>query len=797
MTIIIGIKTNTILSTIVASILLFPLITSIPYLITQATMIPNESYAQKSSTNLNSSSIAIPFDASPNMTIKNNATEIVNIVNNTNKTVALELGSNNTVFSKNQFKNESAFLSNTINGTNANITSISSAAVQGSPRVTGDFNGDGADDLAVGVPFEDKEIGGSCITNLSVSGVTASGNDGNVPQNVLDNNYGTRWSSNGIGQFITTDLGSTQKICSVGVAWYNGNARQYHFVIATSTDGTTFTNVLSSDSSGTTTSSEIYTIPSTNARYIKVTVNGNTQNNWASITELDIFGPTPSQTIFNSGAVNVIYGSSDGLSATGLSAGNGRTDQIWTQTISGGLEPFDAFGSALATGDFNKDGFSDLAIGVPSESIGTSIPQAGAVNVIYGSSSGLTASGNQIWTQDSPDIKNGAEPFDWFGKALAAGDFNKDGFSDLAIGVPREGISSVNEVGAVNVVYGSLHGLNATAPPNEFWLQFQEDEDGDWFGATLATGDFNNDTIADLAIGVPREDVGNIRDAGEVDVLYGTLSGLRQVVPSGWSQNSTNVEDDPEVDDGFGSALATGDFNKDGISDLAIGVPLEDVGTIGNAGAVNVIYGSSPVGLWPSEVSPGNGRPDQIWTQNSTNVEDDVEDGDVFGDALATGDFNKDGISDLAIGVPAEDVGTVEVAGAVNVIYGSSQGLSPVRLSVGDGRPDQIWTQNSTNVEDDVESIDVFGDALATGDFNKDGISDLAIGVPLEDVGTIGNAGAVNVIYGSIGIAINSGGLSATVPLGGNGRADQIWSQNSPGIEDDAEASDNFGNRLG
>jgi hypothetical protein len=53
------------------------------------------------------------------------------------------------------------------------------------------------------------------------------------------------------------------------------------------------------------------------------------------------------------------------------------------------------------------------------------------------------------------------------------------------------------------------------------------------------------------------------------------------------------------------------------------------------------------------------------------------------------------------------------------------------------------------------------------------------------------------VIYGSIGITINSGGLSATVPLGGNGRADQIWSQNSPGIEDDAEASDNFGDRLG
>ena len=798
MYIILGIKRKTMVSAILAGVLLLSLLSSIPPSATQATMIPNYTYAQNTDSDVKFSPITASTGAGPNMTNKNDTLGLVNEFNNTNNTTGQELRPNNTILSKSQFENESILISNTTNGTNAAINSISSAAGQGSPRVTGDFNGDGADDLAIGVPFEDKEIGGSCITNLPISSVIASGNDGNVPQNVLDNNFGTRWSSQGIGQFISADLGSTRKICSINVAWYNGNTRQNHFVIATSTDGTTFTNILSRDSSGTTTSSEIYSVPSTNARYIRVTVNGNTQNNWASITELDIFGSTPSQTIFNSGTVNVIYGSSGGLSATRLSATDGRDDQIWTQAISGGLEPFDTFGSALATGDFNKDGFSDLAIGVPSEGIGNNIPQAGAVNVIYGSSSGLTTTGNQIWTQDSPNIKNGVEPFDWFGKALATGDFNKDGFSDLAVGVPREGISSVNEAGAVNVIYGSMNGLNATATPNEFWIQFQFDENGDWFGAALATGDFNNDTIADLAIGVPREDVGNIRDAGEVDVLYGSSSGLKAVSPFGWTQNSTNVEDDAEVDDGFGSALATGDFNKDGISDLAIGVPFEDIGTtIPDAGAVNVIYGSAPVGLWPTEVSPNNGRDDQIWTQNSINVEDDAEDGDVFGDALATGDFNKDGFSDLAIGVPAEDVGTVEVAGAVNVIYGSSEGLSPVRLSVGDGRDDQIWTQNSTNVEDDAESIDVFGDALAAGDFNKDGISDLAIGVPLEDVGTIANAGAVNVIYGSIGITITSGGLSATVPLGGNGRADQIWSQDSPGIEDDAEASDNFGSRLG
>src|SRR4030095_12129545 len=216
-----------------------------------------------------------------------------------------------------------------------------------------------------------------------------------------------------------------------------------------------------------------------------------------------------------------------------------------------------------------------------------------------------------------------------------------------------------------------------------------------------------------------------------------------------------------------------------------------------DTGAVNIIYGSFIVGLWPTAVGPNNGRDDQIWTQDSPNVEDVAEDGDDFGLALAVGDFNKDGRSDLATGVSAEDVGTIELDGAVNVIYGSSGGLSATALSLDNGRADQIWTQDSTNVEDNAESIDLFGSPLRTGDFNKDGLSDLAIAAALEDEGTIGNSGAVNVIYGSLGLVFGSGGLSPTVPLGGIGRDDQIWTQNSAGIEDDAQATDKFGNSLG
>jgi uncharacterized protein YxeA len=144
---------------------------------------------------------------------------------------------------------------------------------------------------------------GSCTTDLPISGATASGSEaGNPPSNAIDNNLGTRWANDGVGSFITADLGSTQNICSVGIAWFNGDARQYHFVIATSTDGTTFTNKFSGDSSGTTLNSEKYDFAATDARYVRITVNGNTVNPWASIYELDIFGTSSSATaLYNYG----------------------------------------------------------------------------------------------------------------------------------------------------------------------------------------------------------------------------------------------------------------------------------------------------------------------------------------------------------------------------------------------------------------------------------------------------------------------------------------------------------------
>jgi hypothetical protein len=370
-------------------------------------------------------------------------------------------------------------------------------------------------------------------------------------------------------------------------------------------------------------------------------------------------------------------------------------------------------------------------------------------------------------------------------------DFNGDGFEDLAVGVPNDIVGTVGGAGAVNIIYGnSGTGLSATSIPDQIWSQGSPGVDdfpegGDSFGASLGAGDFNNDGYSDLAIGVPFEAVGILTDAGAVNVIYGSSNGLLATSAgdgSGrtdqlWTRDSSNIEGSVDSSEWFGWFLTTGDFNGDDFDDLAIAMRLDG----GISGSVSVIYGS-PSGLSATFV------PDQLWNQNSAGIEGSVDEGDGFGESMASGDFNDDSYDDLAIGVPAETVGSQGAAGAVNLIYGSSEGLRATSAGDGTGRSDQLWTQNTADVQDGAEVADFFGSTLAAGDFNNDGRDDLAIGVAGlfggEDVGSIVDAGAVNVIYGS------SSGLSATsVP-------DQLWHQASTNIENSPQDSDLFGIAL-
>ncbi|HEX6075854.1 MAG TPA: discoidin domain-containing protein, partial [Micromonosporaceae bacterium] len=139
--------------------------------------------------------------------------------------------------------------------------------------------------------------------DLPVSAVTASEHDGNVPQNTRDNNLTTRWSAEAIdrSEWIRYDLGTTTPVHYLNVAWYQGDQRRTRYQIQTSNDATTWTTVATGESSGTTLNFETYDFPDTTTRYVQIVSDGNTLNDWVSITEVKIFGgtsgtPSPSPT---------------------------------------------------------------------------------------------------------------------------------------------------------------------------------------------------------------------------------------------------------------------------------------------------------------------------------------------------------------------------------------------------------------------------------------------------------------------------------------------------------------------
>jgi len=445
--------------------------------------------------------------------------------------------------------------------------------------------------------------------------------------------------------------------------------------------------------------------------------------------------------VVNAGVVNVQYGS-----AGGLAAGHG---QIFTQ-VAGLPEPGDFFGGAVAAGDFNHDGFADLAVGASGEDVGP-VQDAGAVSVLYGSATGLTTTGSRLFTQ----VGSAPEPGDSFGFALATGDFNHDGFADLAAGAPYESTYDEPFVGTVSVLYGSAGGLS-TIGGRIFRQVGSAPEPGDLFGFALATGDFDHDGFAELAVGAPYEDAGNVRDAGAVSVLYGSAGGLT----ANPGQIFTQVAGLPEPGDLFGLALTAGDFGQrppgDGFADLAVGAPFEDVGGVADAGAVSWILGST------GGLTTLRGR---IFTQ----VAGLPEPGDVFGFALATGESSDGVFSYLAIGTPFEDVGNVRDAGAVSALYYQYYPRGDDYRLLG-----RIFTQLGSAPE----RGDVFGYALTTGDFNHDGGTDLVAGAPEEDVGAVVDAGAVSVLNG----LTRAGG--------------QFLTQDSPGVGSSAEPGDFFGAAL-
>ena len=424
----------------------------------------------------------------------------------------------------------------------------------GSTLSAGDFNGDGRDDLAIGVGSEDVgatvDAGVVHVLYGSAAGLTATGSQ--------------YWHQNatGLADAVETDD-------RFGSALANGK-------LNTDTFAELVVGVADEDVGTTVDAGVVQVIPGA-AAGLTATGSQYWHQNVAGVDDAveadDGFGGSLAVGDMNSaagqdlaigvaaedigasvdaGVVHVLYGSAAGLTATGT--------QYWHQNsvgIADAVETGDGFGSALAVGKLNSDAFAELVVGVADEDVGATV-DAGVVQVIPGAAGGLTATGSQYWHQNVAGIDDAVETGDGFGGSLAIGDINSAVGQDLAIGAAAEDIGATVDAGVVHAIYGSAAGLTATG--SQYWHQNSTGvadaiEAGDRFGSALAVGKLNNDAFAELIVGVPDEDVGPSVDAGVAQVLPGASAGLTATGSQYWHQNVAGIADAVEGDDGFGGSL--------------------------------------------------------------------------------------------------------------------------------------------------------------------------------------------------------------------------------------------------
>ncbi|WP_037624597.1 integrin alpha [Streptomyces aureus] len=402
--------------------------------------------------------------------------------------------------------------------------------------------------------------------------------------------------------------------------------------------------------------------------------------------------------------------------------------------------PFPSIGWQQHNCDFDGNGYDDVLIGAPGATV-DGAKGAGYVSVQYSSSNGLSTTRKSVLHQNTAGVPGAAEAGDGFGRAVASGDLDDDGYDDAIVGIPGEDLAGLSDAGGAVVFWGSPSGLHGS---DSSWL---EDTGGPRAGANFglaveAARYFAPDPADPDAD--PRDSVA-VLENDSLLFFTDTPATARRLTAA---NPGVRARDLSPTDGGFAfRSLSHGNYNEDSWADLAVsGVT---TGAQPGIGATRVLHGAPDVSA--------------------------LGDGGTFegGPAAVSGDFNHDGQDDLAIG----DTGVGSpLGGAVSVYLGRGD------LSGLDRTPAQTWTQDSPGVPGTAEAGDRWGAELSAGDTGGDGRPDLAVGAPGEDVGSVVDAGAVWTLRGA------PGGLTAS--------GARSFDQNSAGIPGTAEKSDQWGGQV-